>query len=82
MSLWTLRGENEAMKITSVETLVMGAAWRNLIFIKVHTDEGLTGIGECTLHNREEGVIGYIQGAVRRHVIGSDPFDIEDRRRR
>jgi galactonate dehydratase len=67
------------MKITSVQPLVLGAAWRNLIFIKVQTDEGLTGIGECTLHNREEGVIGYIQGAVRRHVIGSDPFDIEDR---
>jgi galactonate dehydratase len=67
------------MKITSVDTLVLGAAWRNLIFIKVYTDEGLYGIGECTLHNREEGVLGYIQGAVRRHVIGSDPFDIEDR---
>jgi len=66
------------MKITAVEPLVLGAAWRNLIFLKVKTDEGLVGIGECTLHNREEGVLGYIQGAARRHVIGSDPFNIED----
>ena len=66
------------MRITAVEPLVLGTSWRNLIFIKVRTDEGLTGIGECTLQNREEGVLGYLQGAVRRHVIGSDPFNIED----
>ena len=58
--------------------MVLGTSWRNLIFLKVKTDEGLVGIGECTLQNREEGVLGYIQGAVRRHVIGSDPFNTED----
>jgi galactonate dehydratase len=67
------------MKITAVEPLVLGTSWRNLIFLKVKTDEGLVGIGECTLQNREEGALGYLQGAVRRHVIGSDPFNIEDR---
>jgi len=66
------------MRITTVEPLVLGTSWRNLIFIKVKTDEGLTGIGECTLQNREEGVLGYLQGSVRRHVIGTDPFNIED----
>jgi len=59
--------------------MVLGTSWRNLIFLKVKTDEGLTGVGECTVQNREEGTLGYIQGAARRHVIGSDPFDIEDR---
>ena len=66
------------MKITAVEPVVLGTSWRNLIFLKVKTDEGLVGIGECTLQNREEGVLGYLQGAVRRHVVGSDPFNIED----
>ncbi len=66
------------MKITAVEPLVLGTSWRNLIFLKVKTDEGLVGIGECTLHNREEGILGYLPGAVRRHVLGSDPFNIED----
>ena len=66
------------MKITAVEPVVLGTSWRNLIFLKVKTDDGLVGIGECTLQNREEGVLGYLQGAVRRHVIGSDPFNIED----
>src|SRR5437867_11049268 len=66
------------MKITAVEPLVMGTSWRNLVFIKVRTDEGLVGVGECTLQNREEGVLGYLQAAARRHVIGSDPLNIED----
>ncbi len=66
------------MKITAVEPLVLGTSWRNLIFIKVKTDDGLLGIGECTLHNREEGILGYLPGAVRRHVLGSDPFNVED----
>jgi galactonate dehydratase len=66
------------MKITAVEPLVLGTSWRNLIFLKVLTDEGLVGFGECTTQNREEGVLGYLPGAVRRHVLGSDPFNIED----
>lgn len=66
------------MRITAVEPLVLGTSWRNLIFLKVKTDEGLVGIGECTLQNREEGVLGYLPGAVRRHVLGSDPFNVED----
>jgi galactonate dehydratase len=66
------------MKITAVEPLVLGTSWRNLIFLKVITDEGLVGFGECTTQNREEGVLGYLPGAVRRHVVGSDPFNIED----
>jgi len=66
------------MKITAVEPLVLGTSWRNLIFLKVHTDEGLVGIGECTLQNREEGALGYLPQAARQHVIGSDPFNVED----
>ncbi|MGA3326530.1 MAG: mandelate racemase/muconate lactonizing enzyme family protein [Terriglobia bacterium] len=66
------------MKITAVEPLVLGTSWRNLIFLKVSTDEGLVGFGECTIQNREEGVLGYLSGAVRRHVLGSDPFNVED----
>jgi galactonate dehydratase len=67
------------MKIVNVKPFVLGTSWRNLIFVKVYTDEGLTGIGEATIQNREEGVLGFLEGAFRRHVVGSDPFDIEDR---
>jgi galactonate dehydratase len=70
------------MKITSVEPLVLGTSWRNIIFLRMTTDEGLVGFGESTLQNREEGLLGYLEGAVRRHVLGSDPFNIEDLWRR
>ena len=66
------------MKIVAVEPFVVGTSWRNLVFVRVKTDEGLEGVGECTLQNRHEGVLGFLKGAVRRHVLGSDPFNIED----
>jgi galactonate dehydratase len=66
------------LKITDVRTFVMGTSWRNLIFVKVFTDEGITGVGEATLQNLEGAVLAYIEGAKRRHVIGSDPLRIED----
>jgi galactonate dehydratase len=66
-----------SMRITSVDIHTMGTSWRNLIFVKVNTDEGLYGVGEATIQNREEGVLAYLAAAVRRFVVGSDPFDIE-----
>ena len=66
------------MKITDVKTLVMGTSWRNLTFVKVETDEGLTGISEVRMNNRTDALVAYIDGAKQRHVIGSDPFNTED----
>ena len=66
------------MKITDIKTLVMGTSWRNLTFVKVETDEGLTGISEVRMNNRTDALVAYIDGAKRRHVIGSDPFNTED----
>ena len=66
------------MKITDVVTLVMGTSWRNLTFVKVETDEGITGISEVRMNNRTDALVSYIDGAKRRHVIGSDPFNTED----
>lgn len=66
------------MKITDVISLVMGTSWRNLTFVKVETDEGLTGISEVRMNNRTDALVAYIDGAKRRHVIGSDPFNTED----
>ena len=71
-------GRMEEMKITDVKTLVMGTSWRNLTFVKVETDEGLTGISEVRMNNRTDALVAYIDGAKKRHVIGSDPFNTED----
>ena len=65
------------MKIVQVTPLVLGTAWRNLTFVKVETDEGLTGVGEARVVNRTDAVLGHLTEAVPRYVLGSDPFEIE-----
>ncbi len=65
------------MKITRVTPLVLGTAWRNLTFLKVETDEGLVGVGETRSLNKDDALLGYLNEAVPRYVIGADPFDIE-----
>jgi galactonate dehydratase len=60
------------MKITRIDTFAVGASWKNLLFVKVHTDEGIHGIGEGTLN----GFIRTTESAVREleHLaIGQDP---------
>lgn len=70
------------MKISRVTPLVMGTSWRNLTFLKVETDDGLVGWAEARMNNRTDALLGYLQGATQRHVLGSDPFNIEDLVRR
>ena len=36
------------MKITNVEAMICDAGWRPWTFVKVQTDNGLTGYGECS----------------------------------
>jgi galactonate dehydratase len=60
------------MKITDVETLPVGR-W---LFVRVHTDEGITGLGES-------GTWGYLEASeivvqkFRKYLIGKDPLRIE-----
>lgn len=36
------------MKIVDAKTFVVGNPWKNWIFVKVYTDEGIVGLGEAT----------------------------------
>ena len=65
------------MKITRVTPLILGTPWRDLTFVKVETDEGITGVGEVRALNRTETLLGYLKETVGRHVLGHDPFEIE-----
>src|SRR5258707_4289241 len=65
------------MKIANVSTLVMGSAWRNLTFLKLTTDEGLTGVSEVRLSNRTNALLGYLEECKKRYVLGTDPTRIE-----
>ncbi len=66
------------MKITQITPMVLGTAWRNLTFVKVDTDEGLSGVGEVRMLNHTDALIGYLAEAGPNHVLGSDPFNTED----
>jgi galactonate dehydratase len=66
------------VKIVDVRTHVLGTAWRNLTFVVVRTDEGLEGVGEVRMINHTDALVGYLTEAVPNHVIGADPFEIED----
>lgn len=60
------------MKITEIETFTVGAGWKNWLFVKVHTDAGIHGIGEGTLN----GFIATTEAGVHelKHLaIGQDP---------
>jgi galactonate dehydratase len=65
------------MKISRMSVSVMGSAWRNLTFLKLTTDEGLTGISEVRLSNRTNALLGYLEECKNRYILGADPFRIE-----
>ena len=65
------------MRISNLKVGVMGSAWRNLTFVQLTTDEGLTGISEVRLSNRTNALLGYLDECKQRYILGADPFRIE-----
>ncbi|MBM0230571.1 hypothetical protein JNW91_00965 [Micromonospora sp. STR1_7] len=63
------------MKIVSVDTLVVDFYRTNLVIVRVHTDEGIVGLGEATLEGKERAVQGAI-AEVAEAVVGLDPTRI------
>jgi galactonate dehydratase len=71
-----------AMRISAVDTLVVGTPWRNLSVVRVKTDEGLEGLGEVRMVGHTDALLGYLTEGVPRHVLGADPFRTDDLVRR
>ncbi|MEE8442771.1 MAG: mandelate racemase/muconate lactonizing enzyme family protein, partial [Dehalococcoidia bacterium] len=65
------------MKIANIETFVVDAGWRPWTFVKVQTDDGLTGYGECSGRG-PFGVVGVVQD-LKPLLIGMDPNAYEMR---
>jgi galactonate dehydratase len=61
------------MKITKLELLKVPPSW---VWVKVHTDEGLVGLGEPYLENHADAVIAEVQ-RLEPFLIGQDPTRIE-----
>ena len=65
------------MKISDLSVHVLGTPWRDLTYVMLRTDDGLTGVGETRMLSHTEALKGYLVEAAPNHVLGSDPFDIE-----
>ncbi|HAB00255.1 MAG TPA: galactonate dehydratase [Ruminococcaceae bacterium] len=64
------------MKVTDVQTFVVDAFRTNWVFVKVLTDEGISGVGEATLEYKEKALLGAVEH-IREYLIGKNPLDIE-----
>jgi galactonate dehydratase len=67
------------MKITDVKTFIVRdreRPGRSYCFVKVYTDEGLTGLGEAGITGRELAVQGLV-ATFREFLVGMDPARIE-----
>ncbi len=64
------------MKITRIETFLVNPDHRNLVFVKVHTDEGLHGIGEAYSAGHDDATAAVIHD-FETWLVGRDPRDIE-----
>ncbi|WP_457807574.1 D-mannonate dehydratase ManD [Kushneria sp. EE4] len=65
------------MKIVDARVIVT-CPGRNLVTLKIETDEGVYGIGDATLNGRELAVVAYLEEHVAPALIGRDPSNIED----
>jgi galactonate dehydratase len=64
------------MRITDVQTIIVGNPWKNWLFVRLETDEGIYGIGEGTVNAFARTVETAIH-ELRQRFIGMDPFQIE-----
>ncbi|HEX4767260.1 MAG TPA: mandelate racemase/muconate lactonizing enzyme family protein [Lichenihabitans sp.] len=62
------------MKITALETIT-AAEFENLLWLKVHTDEGITGLGETFFMPR--AVEAYVHETLAQKLLGRDPRAID-----
>lgn len=62
------------MKITALET-VATAEFQNILWLKVHTDEGIVGLGETFFMPR--AVEAYVHETLAPQLIGRDPLAID-----
>ena len=65
------------MKITDIKPLIVHVNHRgDWVFVQVHTDEGLTGLGEAS-HSGNDALLLIILEQFKKRLVGEDPLKIE-----
>jgi len=64
------------MRITDIKTFIYRGAW-NWLFVKVETDEGISGWGEATTQGAAKATEAAIHEMGGNYLIGKDPRQIE-----
>ncbi len=62
------------MKITAVDTILIDE-FPNIAYVRLHTDEGLVGLGETAFGAR--AVTAWIHETAARYLLGKDPLQID-----
>jgi galactonate dehydratase len=66
------------VKITGIETFIVDAGWRPWTFVKVETDGGIVGYGECSVSRAPFAVAGAVED-LKPLLLGTDPRAYEMR---
>lgn len=64
------------MRISNIETYLVGNPWKNWLFIKVNTDEGIYGIGEGSLGHLSKTVETAVH-EIKPFIMGLEVFQTE-----
>jgi galactonate dehydratase len=67
------------LKVTALETIQL-AEFANLVWVRVHTDQGLVGLGETFFG--ANAVAAYVHETLAPYLIGKDPLQIDLHSRR
>src|SRR5258708_32419356 len=67
------------LKVTDLKTFIVNQGGKNspnYVFVKIYTNEGITGLGEGSVTSKEATVAAAIEEH-KRYLAGRDPTDIE-----
>src|SRR5215218_7294586 len=68
--------KDKPMKIVKIDTFLVNTSNRNIPYVKVHTDEGIYGVGEAYSCGPDKATVEVIHD-FEEWLIGHDPRDIE-----
>lgn len=66
----------DEVTITDFDTYLVANPWKPWVFVHLHTDAGVTGIAEATLHGKPKTVATAIE-EMSRYFLGACPFETE-----